>query len=126
MTKSLKDKIREATVGKRKTFKSEIVSFEGVNIEVRQLSLAARRDYMTASLDKVTDSKGNETQQANLLKLQVNAVIASSYVPGEDTLIFDDTDFNNIKDSVTGGYADAIWEAVQRLSNITTDEAKKN
>lgn len=126
MTKSLKDKIRAATVGKRKTFKSEIVSFDGVDIEVRQLSLAARRDYMTASLDKVTDSKGNETQQANLLKLQVNAVIASSYVPGEDTLIFDDTDFNSIKDSVTGGYADAIWEAVQRLSNITTDEAKKN
>ena len=126
MTKSLKDKIRAATVGKPKTFKSEIVSFEGVNIEVRQLSLAARRDYMTASLDKVTDSKGKETQQANLLKLQVNAVIASSYVPGEDTLIFDETDFNSIKDSVTGGYADAIWEAVQRLSNITTDEAKKN
>ena len=126
MTKSLKDKIRAATVGKRKTFKSEIVSFDGVDIEVRQLSLAARRDYMTASLDKVTDSKGNETQQANLLKLQVNAVIASSYVPGEDTLIFDETDFNSIKDSVTGGYADAIWEAVQRLSNITTDEAKKN
>lgn len=126
MTKLLKDKIRAATVGKRKTFKSEIVSFDGVDIEVRQLSLAARRDYMTASLDKVTDSKGNETQQANLLKLQVNAVIASSYVPGEDTLIFDETDFNSIKDSVTGGYADAIWEAVQRLSNITTDEAKKN
>ena len=126
MTKSLKDKIRAATLGKRKTFKSEIVSFDGVNIEVRQLSLAARRDYMTASLDKITDRKGNETQQANLLKLQVNAVIASSYVPGEDTLIFDDTDFNSIKDSVTGGYADAIWEAVQRLSNITTDEAKKN
>tara|TARA_R100000656_G_scaffold54499_1_gene42971 strand:- start:416 stop:796 length:381 start_codon:yes stop_codon:yes gene_type:complete len=126
MKKSLKDKIRAATVGKCKTFKSEIVSFEGVNIEVRQLSLATRRDYMTASLEKVTDSTGNETQQANLLKLQVNAVIASSYVPGEDMLVYDETDYNSIKDSVTGGYADVIWEAVQRLSNITTEDAKKN
>tara|TARA_R100000656_G_scaffold54498_3_gene42967 strand:- start:735 stop:1115 length:381 start_codon:yes stop_codon:yes gene_type:complete len=126
MKKALKDKIRAATVGKRKTFKCEIVSFDGVDIEVRQLSLAARRDYMTASLDRVTDSNGKETQQANLLKLQVYAVIASSYVPGEEALVFEETDFNSIKDSVTGGYADAIWEAVQRLSNITTEEAKKN
>jgi hypothetical protein len=117
--KTAKQLIREATVGAKKRFSSEIVEFNGVKIEVRQLSLIDRRDYMTRSIDR-------KTNQADMLKLQVYSVIASCYVPGTDEKVFDETDYNGISSSITGGYADILWEAIQRLSNIEVSDAKKN
>jgi hypothetical protein len=117
--KTAKNKIREATVGARKRYNSENVEFNGVNIEVRQLSIADRRDY----LDKTIDT---QNQQADMLKLQVYSIIASCYVPGTNEKIFDETDYSAIANSVTGGFADLCWEAIQRLSNFTVDDAKKN
>lgn len=117
--KTVREKIREATVGSKKRFSSESVTFNGINIEVRQLSLVDRRDYMTQAID-------TQTKQVDMLKLQVYSIIASCYVPGTDEKVFEDTDFNSISNSVTGGYADVLWEAIQRLSNFTVDDAKKN
>ena len=121
MSKELRDQIRSATVGAKKRFSSESVNvpFTDIKVEVRQLSLSDRRDYMQSSIDSKTNS-------ADILKLQVNAIIASCYVPGTDSKVYEDTDYKSISDSVTGGYADTLWEAVQRLSNFTVDDAKKN
>jgi len=119
--KSLRDNIRKATVGSKRTFKSEIVDLAGNKIEVRQLSISARRDYMDAAIS----SKEGE-REVDILKLQVNAIISSCYVPGTDDLVFESTDAKAIGDSVSGGYADEIWEAVQRMSNVTLEDAKKN
>lgn len=115
----LKDQIRSATLGAKNSFRNIIVDFNGIKIEVRQLSLFARRNYMQQAMD-------SENKNVDLLKLQVYAIIASCYVPGENEKVFEDTDYDAISDSVTGGYADKIWEAVQELSNFTLDEAKKN
>jgi len=116
---SVRDKIRAATVGSKKQYRKELVELEGAQVEVRQLSLLERRDYMSASLDK-------ESNSVDLLKLQVNAIISSCYVPGTDEKVFEDTDEKAIGNSITGGYADTLWEAIQRLSNFSVDDAKKN
>lgn len=117
--KTAKQKIREATVGAKKRFSSENVEFNGVHIEVRQLSLADRRDYMTKAID-------TQSKQVDMLKLQVYSIIASCYVPGTDEKIFDEVDYSAISNSVTGGYADILWESIQSLSNFTVEDAKKN
>lgn len=115
----LRDKIRTATVGAKKRYSSEIVDFNEVQIEVRQLSISDRKDYMSKAID-------TKTQVADILKLQVHSVIASSYVPGTDEKVFEDTDYDVISDCISGGYADVLWEAIQRLSNFTVNDAKKN
>jgi hypothetical protein len=51
--KTAKNKIREATVGARKRYNSENVEFNGVNIEVRQLSIADRRDYLDKTIQSL-------------------------------------------------------------------------
>lgn len=117
--KSLRDIIRSATVGSKKKYRTEIVELDGVKLEVRQLSLSDRREYIEKSID-------TQTKQADLLKLQIYAILSSCYVPGTDERVFDETDFNTISNSISGGYADILWEAIQRLSNFTVDEAKKN
>lgn len=117
--KEMRDKIRAATVGAKKTFNKELIEYQGVLLEVRQLSLSGRRDYMTSSID-------GKTKDVDLLKLQVKGIISSCYVPDTDLLIFEDTDYDGLCTSVTGGYADVIWNAVQRLSNFSVEDAKKN
>jgi hypothetical protein len=119
MSNKLRDKIRTATLGAKKRYSSEIVDFNDVQIEVRQLSIADRNDYMTKALDATG-------KNADILKLQINSVIVSSYVPGTDEKVFEDTDYEVISKSIAGGYADVLWEAIQRLNNFTADSAKKN
>ena len=119
MSKSLRDEIRKALLGKKQKSKRKIVKFNEVEIEVRQISIADRKDYLNKTIDK-------NTMQPELLKLQVYGIIASCYIPDSDEKVFEDTDYNVISDSVTGGYADVLWQAVQELSNFTVEEAKKN
>lgn len=123
-TKSARDKIRAATIGSKKVFKKVILEFMGTKIEVRQLTIQERNAYAESALEK--KSKKDDKQTVNIMKLQVNAIIQSCYVPGTDDLVFEDTDYNSISESVSGGYADKIWEAVQEMSNITVEDAKKN
>ena len=118
MSNKLRDKIRTAIVGAKKRYSSEIVDFNDVQIEVRQLSISDRKDCMSKAID-------TKTQVADILKLQVHSVIASSYVPGTDEKVFEDTDYDVISDCISGGYADVLWEAIQRLSNFTVNVAKK-
>jgi hypothetical protein len=116
--KSLRDQIRAATVGSKNTFKSEKVTLNGIDIDVRQISIKARDMYVESALQK--------DQSVDLLKLKINAIIASCYVPGTEDLVYEDTDFDLISQSVTGGYADKIWVAIQKMSNLTIDDVKKN
>jgi hypothetical protein len=119
MSNELRDKIRSIALGSKKNFKTKTVKFNGVEIEVKQLTLGERSEYTMSCID-------NKTQQADVLKLQVYAIIKSCYVPNTDTKIFEDTDYEMLCNDVTGGLADQLWNAIQELSNITLDDAKKN
>ena len=118
MSKTLRDKIRARTVGAKNQFKSELVDYFDVQIEVRQVDISSRSEYINSAIDK--------NRNANTLKLQINAVIASCFVPGTDEKVFEDTDYDVISESISGGYCDKLYETVQNLSNLTLEDAKKN
>lgn len=118
-SKELRDKIRAATVGAKKRYASEIVKYSGVDIEVRQASIRDKAEY----LQKSVDPKTNQTDFSRLLGY---AVIASCYVPGTNDKVFDETDYEAIVSGYSGEFGEKVWEAVQRLNELTPDEAKKN
>lgn len=119
MTLTERDKIRKNTLGAPTKFRSENVDLNGSIIEVRQLNLQDRALYLTSAIDP-------ETNATDIMKMQVNAIILSCYVPGTDERVYDDTDYDAISQDVSGGFADKLWETIQTLGNITVDEAKKN
>lgn len=118
MGNTLRDKIRAATVAQPKKYNSETVEMNGIELEVRQLGIDVRGEYMKSCMD--------EKGEIDMVKLQVNAIILACYVPGTDETVFEDTDYEAISKSVAGGYADKIWETFQKLSNLSVDDAKKN
>ena len=123
--KTLRDQLRAATVGSKRVFKSEVVEVEvaggqKLQIEVRQMSIKERSEYFKASND-VKDNKVTD-----IVKMQVNGIISSCYVPGTDEKVFDMSDYDVLSQSVTGGFADKIWEKIQELQDFTLEKAKKN
>jgi len=116
---SIRDKIRSATLGNKTQFNSKIVKYNGVEIEVRQLTLKEKTDYYSNCLDE-------KTQLPNPLKLQVLGIILSCYVPNTNEKVFEDSDFDVLSNDVAGGYTDELFLAFNELSNLNLDEAKKN
>jgi len=105
---SKRDAIRSRTVGGKKNFKTEIVTVDGEEIEVRQLSVRDRLDvYNRSSKNGVLDP----------LQFQIWAVIATCYVPGTKERLFEDTDYDSLIDQPTGSFVDQLSEAAINMLN---------
>jgi hypothetical protein len=114
----LRNQIRSAAMANKKSFRNIEVNVNGVKIEVRQLSMFK----YSVLREKAHDNNGN----FDSIKYVVNAIIASSYVPGENVKVFEDTDFDAISHSLENGDVDKIWTAVEELMDYTLKDAKKN
>ena len=105
---SKRDALRSLTVGKSKIFKKEIVTVDGAEIEVRQLSVGERKRVLNRS------SKNGEVDP---LDFQIWAIISTCYVPGTEEKLFEDTDYNVLSEQPTGGFVDELSKkAVSMLS----------
>jgi hypothetical protein len=105
---SKRDAIRSKTVGSAKIFKKEIVTVDGEQIEVRQLSVGDRKKVLARS------SKNGEVDP---LDFQIWAIISTCYVPETEEKLFEDTDYNVLSEQPTGGFVDELSKvAVSMLS----------
>ena len=111
-----KEAIRKATLGQKQNFKSDIVMCNGVEIEIKQLTIFERNKLSMDSVNK-------ETNTLDIISYQINSIIYCCYVPNTEEKVFDDTDKEVLKNSVSGGFADQLWEKIQELHYIKTDEA---
>jgi hypothetical protein len=103
---SARDKLRAKSVGAAKRFRKEVVTVDGDDFEVRQLSVRDRMDvYNRATKNGVLDP----------LQFQIWAVISTVYVPGTDERVFEDTDYESLVKQPTGSFVDKLSEAAVNM-----------
>lgn len=120
-----RDEIRAKTVAAAKKFQSERVTVDGMEVEVRQPTVA-ERGLILDSAGSI-DPENPKRVKVDIAKLQVNAVIACCYVSGTDEKVFEEADRDSFlaQPASRGGWFDELSTAAQRLLNVDLDDAKK-
>ncbi len=97
-----------------------VINFPGSDekVEIRQLTL-----FETNAL---AEKSMNEANVLDRVKLIINTVILSTYVPGTDSKIFDYSDYNSIAATAAGGVFDDLYSEINNTSDISLEDAKKN
>lgn len=111
---STRDAIRKATIGAKKNFKSEVVEFSGVEVEIRQPSHKRRRELLKKARDKNGD--------VDPLDFLVWATIENVFVPGTDETVFEEGDYDQLIEQPTGGFLDVLGEKAIEIFNPTEGE----
>ncbi|MCK5604287.1 hypothetical protein KAR91_20530 [Candidatus Pacearchaeota archaeon] len=117
-TKTLRDQIRAATLGEKSEFKNEIVTYNGVKVELRQPTVKVRKDLMDKSM--------NEDGKINVLMFMTYGVIYNTYIPDTNELVYEETDFDAMMDKPVGCFLDSFGEKISNLLNIEDDGGVKN
>ena len=117
-TKTLRDQIRAATLGEKSEFKNEIVTYNGVKVELRQPTVKVRKDLMDKSM--------NEEGKINVLMFMTYGVIYNTYLPSTNELIYEGTDLDAMMEKPVGGFLDIFGERVANLLNIEDEGGVKN
>mgnify|MGYP003657580753 CR=1 FL=1 len=111
------DKLRAATIGAKKNFKSETIEYNGVKFEIRQPSIRARAELTK----QCTGSNG----AIDMFKFLVWLVIELTYVPNTDKKVFTAEDYDTLVEQATGGFVDAFSEVAASLVNVDMEDKKK-
>jgi hypothetical protein len=114
---SKRDALRSAILGKKPTFRSEIVKHEGESYELRQPSNKSRRDLFK----KVTDEAG----RIDMMDFVLWAVIYNTYEPGTDNTVFEESDYDVLANLPAGGVVDKLGDVASKLLNVEEDSGKK-
>ena len=122
MSSKQRDKLRKATLGAPSVFKSEIVTFNGAKFEIRQPTIKARSNLRS----RCTTVKGPSDVDFDMFEFLVWSVIANTYVPGTDDLVFDEADYDALVQNPTGGFMDQFSEVAAELMNVEPDVKKKS
>lgn len=116
---SVRDKIRAASVGAKKNFRSELVTWgegeDAIEVEIRQPSVKERRQLMRAVTDETGEIDGQE--------LLIWAVINQTYVPGTNEKVYDASDYDSLVSSPTGSYVDRFGQVALEVMNVA-DQGK--
>lgn len=115
---SIRNSIRAATLGFTVPFKSEIINFNGVDVEIRQPSHKSR----TELYKKATDESG----KVDMLSFLTYAVILNTYVPGTQETVFEESDFEVMVAKPVGGFLDKFGETASKLLNVEADLDNKS
>lgn len=113
MTESMstRDAIRSATVGAKSDFKSEIVEWGDVKVEVRQMSIQERFELYKATMD-------DDDDKVDTLKWLIMLVVINTYVPGTNERVYEDTDFDLLVKQPTDGFIDKLADVAKELNGM--------
>lgn len=121
---STRDKIRAATLGKKKVFKSkEATLYDGTKVEIRQPTVGQRSEIRSKSMTVMP----NAEMRADMMQFTLWMVILQSYVPGTDERVFEEADYDEIAAVPSGDWVDNLTAIALELSNaeVGEEEAKK-
>jgi hypothetical protein len=119
MTKeTTREALRTATLGKATAFRSKEIEYNGLKFEIRQPSIGQR----AAMRDRCVDEK----DKFDRFLFLVWSVIGNTYVAGTDIKVYEDTDFDALMATETGGFVDKFSEIVEELLYVDFEETKKN
>ena len=117
MAQNQKDSLREKFFSP-KNFKRKKIKLFDVSLEVRQPSVKQLNE-----LWEVKDDKGNAQNAA------VRLIIEYAYLPGSDTKLFDESDYDGLMAMPYGDWVTEFqdaWLKVSGLDKSATDKAKNS
>lgn len=118
MANQKRDALREVTIGSNKNFKKEIVEVNGKELEVRQPSVADR--------DKLIERcKPAGSDDISWTDFMIWNVILNTYVPGTNERVFEDGDYESLRNQPTNSFLDEIANVANRLAGAENDSVKK-
>lgn len=121
--KDIKDEIRAKTIGSANIFKSRIVSYDGIEVEIKEPSV---KDWGEI-LEKVTSgSTDEENKGMDFKEYLIWSVICCSYVPGTSIRVFEDTDYETFLGKPKSGFITEFSDIAGELMRVDTETAAKN
>lgn len=125
---SIKDKIREKTVGMAKNFKQKEIVIdeeEDLKVIVKEPSVAQRTKILQKSKVQSAQAKG-DFDRIDTGKMQAYAIIECTYTPDGEK-VFAETDLDSILNSpTTAKWLDEVGEVALNLLNVQEEEEVKN
>ncbi len=118
----LKNKIRAKTIGSTKVFKSRIIEFDEMEIEIREPSVKVWGQILKA----VTGiEKDNTSGKMEYDKYLIWSVIYCAFVPGTDEKIYEDTDYETLESYPKSGFVGEFSEIAMDMMNSNQEEVEK-
>lgn len=118
-TKEFRDLLRKATLGTAVQFKSETITINDQEFEVKQPSLKERRAIQQKCI--IMGEEGIES--IDISELMVWSVIRCTFVPGTDVHVFDPEDYEALINRPTGGFMDELSALALKMMNLKADDA---
>lgn len=97
----IRAKLRNKTIGGKKSFKRETVEFDGETYEFVQPSLRLRQEITSKA------RKGDDIDQ---MQLMVEAIIGLTVIPGTDERIFEEGDKESMLEFPSGSFVEKFAE----------------
>ena len=118
-----KDKIRAGTVGSKKIFRSRIVEFDGMEIEIREPSVKTWGLILKAAMGMDGEEGKNKTE---IDKYLIWSVIYCAFVPQTDEKIYEETDYETLETFPKSGFVGEFAEIAMDMMNSDQEETEKN
>lgn len=119
----LKDRIRAKTVGSAKIFKSKMVEFDGMDIEIREPSVRDWGKIMKSVMGMNSEDGSNKMEYDKYL---IWSVIYCAFVPGSDEKIYEDTDYDSLANFPRSGFVGEFSEIAMDMMNDNSEQTEKN
>lgn len=116
-SKEARDEIRSRTLGASKVFKSRIVEYNGIKIEIKEPSVEGWSDII---------NHAHQEGEISFKEFLIWSVISCSFVPGTDVRVFDQSDYNGLKTQPKSGFVGEFSEIANELMALDTEQVEKN
>lgn len=117
----LKNAIRAKTVGSSKIFKSKLVKFDGIEIEIKEPSVKIWGQILKAVM---TIEDG--VSKTEMDKYLIWSVIHCAFVPGTNERVFEDTDYEALEGFPKSGFVGEFSEIAMDIMNTDAEKSEKN
>jgi hypothetical protein len=116
-----RDSIRGSLLGRAAQRRSEVVTLDGTEIEIRQPTVKGR-----ANIFKRAGIKGENTEGVDPSELQAAALTEMCFVPGTMERVFEVTDHDVLVEQACGGWADEAFAKCMSILNVAPVKVAKD
>ncbi len=123
MSSEERNKSRAKTVGSNKVFKSKIVKFDGLDIEIREPSVKVWGQILKAVMTMEPDGG---TGKMEMDKYLIWSVIHCAFVPQTDEKVYEEEDYVSLESCPRSGFVGEFSEIAMDMMNSDQEATEKN
>ena len=115
--KNLRDQLRTGTLGSTKVFKSRLVEYNGIEIEIKEPSVAGWGAILSNAM---------KNENINFSEFLIWSVIYCAFVPGTDQRVYEEGDYTALKEQPKSGFVGEFAEIANDLIAVAPKQNLKN